>query len=316
MCTLAVVEMRLRSVSFIVLLLSYLVLLPVMVRSDELDVIEVENPVDLLSHVTAMDMMLEDYEGNEAFFGYEIVGEEKVRGADAWIVHWNYSTTGSEEMSEFMLWISKNDGKIVQVEIEGQKITDSTLTAPFANVTFGFLTMVVIQSWNTWDYNELQNLSYGEVTPIGNGTEQYGPTTLQVFKYQFAGEETAPEQYRHMVEAWTAPTPFGSIVTYLYVESITDDKWFSWEVESIELAETQKTTEETPSTEKEEPEEKEEEELVEEPINKTGEQERKGIPGFPFEATLIGILAGILFMSTHKRRIGINIRAQFVINMR
>lgn len=275
-----------------------------MIHSEELDVIEVDNASDLLSYVTAIDMKLEDYEENEAFFGYEIVGEENVRGFETWIVYWNFSTSDGEEMSEFKLWVSKSDGKTIQVEIEGQKITDSTISASINNMTFGFFTSVIYQTWSAWDYNELQNLPQGNVTIIGKGKDQYGPTTLQVFKYQFTGEVTAPEQYRYIAEVWTALTQFGSIVTCLYVESILEDKWFRWQVESIELAEAQ-ITEEPHSIEEEEPIE-DEKEPVEESSEKTGEQERKGIPGFPFEAVLLGIFAVILFMSKYKIRIGIN----------
>ena len=289
--------MRDGNLPLIVLILSSLVLPPVNVRSNDLALIEVEGPADLLRYVTAMSMMIEDYEGNEAFFGYKVLGEENVRGHEAWIVLWNYSSAGGEEISEFKLWISKSEGIAVQVEIEGEKITESTLTSPITEVTIGFFTGVIYQSWSTWDINELQDLPHGELTIIGNGTEQYGLTPMQVLKYEYVGETSAPEQYRYRVETWTTSTPFGSIVTYLYVESIMDENWFSWEVESIELAEATETTEEPPLTDIEEPEEKEEETTGEEPSEITTEHERKGIPGFPFEATFFGILAVVLFMS-------------------
>ena len=293
--------MIVRNLPLIFLILSYLVLQPINVLSNEVAVINVENPADLLSYVTAMDMILEDYEGNEAFFGYEILGEENVRGHETWIVLWNYSTGGGEEMSEFKLWVSKSDGQAVQVEIEGEKITDSTFTTPISNITFGFFTAVIYQSWSVWDYNDLKNIPHGELKIIGNGTEQYGLTTLHVLKYQFIGKVSAPELYRYSVEAWTAPTPFGSIVTYLYVESFTENKWFSLKVESIELAEAKETTEESPLIE----EKPEEQDVLEaESAETTSEQERKEIPGFPYEAALFGVLAVVIFVSKHKLRIG------------
>jgi hypothetical protein len=285
--------MKFKGIAFVLVVFFSLSLDPFLrlheVHCDELDVIEVENPSDLLSHVTALDMRLEDYEGKKAFFGYEIIGEEILETVDTWIVRWNYSSAGGEKMNDLMVWVSKSDGIVVQVEIEGQKITDSSLTASVANMTFGFFMGVVYYSWETWGYNNLMNLPHGKLIIIGNETVQYGPTTFQIFKYQFTGEENSPEQYRYNVEAWVALTQFGSIITRLFVESILDDKWFRFNVDYIELAEAQETADEPT--------------LEEEPDVSPEEQERKRIPGFPLVAVYLGMLMLTLFRFIRTRKL-------------
>ena len=46
-----------------------------------------------------------------------------------------------------------------------------------------------------------------------------------------------PKEYQWIIEGWIAPTQFGGILVYLYVESLDHKEWFKWELISITLSE-------------------------------------------------------------------------------
>ena len=292
------------------LILSILVINPLYGRCvEELDVLTFENPSDILSVVPAISIKLENHEGNEAIFGYEIIDEEQINGKDTWVVETEMSE--GEEGGVFTLWVEQETGKTVQVEVEGQKHQDNMFIWPISNMTFGFFSAMIYNSWQAWDYYALHDAPYGDVTIIGRSTETYGPTTLTVLKYEFTSSITAPEEYRHNAEVWMAPTQFGGITTYLYLDSITGEgEWFSWEVQSIVLSEPQQVPDDLPTEEAEtEPEEEPETEAEEEPEETGAEEEQEtqddsggGIPGFSPVSILSGILVIILVIYIYNKR--------------
>lgn len=276
---------------------------------EELDVITFENPSDILSIVPEISVRFENHEGNVAVFGYEIIGEEVIDETDTWIVESTISEN-DDGGGTFKIWISKSTGKAVQVEVEGETHTQSMIVTPIANMTFGFFRAMIYNSWEAWDYYALNEAPYGDVKIIGKSTETYGPTTLTVFKYKFTATQAAPEEYRYNAEVWVAPTQFGGITTYLYLDSFNEtDKWFSWELQSITLSEEQEITSELPTS----AEESESETETEEPgTNETeGEQPNEeqedgkggGIPGFPYESILIGTIAIVIIFYLYNKRI-------------
>jgi len=98
-----------------------------------------------------------------------------------------------------------------------------------------------------WDFNVLSDLpeGHGDLVYLGNDYfiskfhAKGGLTTLFVYEYRFDGRVDAPVIYRHNVEGRFAPTRFGCVLTYLFVESLETKEWVSWELISIELAEPQ-----------------------------------------------------------------------------
>jgi hypothetical protein len=186
---------------------------------------------------------------------------------------------------------------------------------PIGNMTFGFFSAMIYESWKAWDYYALNDAPYGDVNIIGRSTETYGPTTLTVIKYEFTSSMSAPAEYRHDAEVWMAPTQFGGITTYLYLDSITGEgEWFSWEVQSITLSEPQEVPDDLPTgdsetepdedPEEEEPETETEEEPEEEPEEEQETQQETGggIPGFPVGSMFSGVLVIITVMYFYSKR--------------
>ncbi len=284
---------------------------------EELDTLIFENPSDILKVVPAITVKLENHEGNQAIFGYEIIDEEQINGKDTWVVETEMSE--GEEGGVFTLWVEKESGKAVQVEVEGQTHQDNMFIWPISNMTFGFFSAMIYESWKAWDYYALHDAPYGDVRIIGRSTETYGPTTLTVLKYEFTSSMSAPQEYKHDAEVWMAPTQFGGITTYLYLDSITgEDEWFSWEVQSIVLSESQQVPDDLPTEESEiepeeepgeETEEEEPETEEEEPEETSTEEEQEtqsdsggGIPGFPPVSMLSGAMLAILLIYFYSKR--------------
>lgn len=197
-----------------------------------------------------------------------------------------------------------------------------TMAVLIGNATFSFWTGMVYTAWKAWDYTALQQIpEYGHVSFLGSSTETYGPTVLTVFKYRFEGLAVAPETYRYIVEIWSAPTQFGGISTYLYVESLDKAEWFSWELLSIELTEPQEVppdiqTQPTPTpsptptptaspsaTPTPSPTPSPSPSPTPTPTPGPSEETKKrGIPGFPYESIVAGIVAGVIILWFMRRR--------------
>jgi len=249
------------------------------------NVISVENMADLLSYIPSIVVEYNDHNDTIGTWGYEIIDEEEVDGIPSWKVESSFGEEGDKE--SYVTWVSKVDGAILKVEVEGNVIT-GVMASMLGNVTFSFWYAMVYSYWTAWNYEELKDMpEYGTLSYLGSSQEMYGPTSLTVFKYKFEGIPTAPDIYGYTVEFWLAPTQFGGITTYLYLQSNTDvDEWFSLEIKHIELIEPQ----EVPPTPKPEPEPEPEPE-------KSG-----GIPGFPYESILVGLLIAVgLLMIIRKK---------------
>jgi hypothetical protein len=211
--------------------------LPVAYTSDELT-IPIENLSDILNYIRAIETQLTDYEENIVSFNYEIVGEEQIDNIPTWKVEVKFGEEGDE--TEYTLWVSKSTGETLKAEIEGNVFTGA-YAGMFGNSTLVFWLAMTYNYWTFWDYSTIQKLpsEYGIITFLGTDQRSYGPTSLFLYKYRFDGRLAAPEVYRFIVENWIAPTQFGGISAYVYVESIDEQEWFKWELISIELVEPQ-----------------------------------------------------------------------------
>jgi hypothetical protein len=220
------------------------------------EIMKVQNMADLLNYIPSIEVEFSDHDETVGTWGYDIIGEEDIDDTPTWKVESTFGQEGEKE--SYVTWISKIDGTVMQVEVE-----ENVITGPMASL-IGNVT------------------EYGELTDLGSSQENYGPTVLTVSKYKFEGGTTAPDLYRYTVEIWLAPTRFGGITTYLYLQSNTNvDEWFSLELKHIELVE--------PEVVIQQPEPEPETET--EPEKKTG-----GIPGFAYESIIIGLVAAVVFL--------------------
>jgi hypothetical protein len=253
------------------------------------EIMEVQNMADLLNYIPSIEVEFKDHDDTIGTWGYDVIGEEDIDGTPTWKVESTFGEEGEKE--SYVTWISKIDGTVMQVEVE-ENILTGLMASMIGNATLSFWYAMVYSYWTAWDYVALRDVpEYGELTDLGTSEENYGPTVLTVSKYRFEGLTTAPDLYRYTVEIWLAPTRFGGITTYLYLQSNTNvDEWFSIELKHIELVEPEVVIQQ-PETEPEPEPEPESEPEESEPEKKTG-----GIPGFAYESIMIGLVVAVVFL--------------------
>ena len=125
------------------------------------------------------------------------------------------------------------------------KIGDTTFSGQYAQaagIAFQeFWSNWIYNLWVRWTYSKLtywqDHYRYGYTLLIGSDIKKFGSTSLLVYKYKFVPYKTIPKEYQWIIEGWIAPTQFGGILVYLYVESLDHKEWFKWELISITLSE-------------------------------------------------------------------------------
>ena len=177
-------------------------------------VFTVQNMADMLTHVDAVDI---EFSGDNStgHFSYSVVGSETIDSKQTWKV---LTTFGEEDDDQsYTIWVDKNTGKTVQVEINDQVFQDM-FAEMYGNITLSFFMGFVYNYWSAWSYEGFLDYGYGGlgvVTPLGKQVKTFGPTTLETWGVSYDGYVTGDETVNYLMEVWYAPTQFGGIMTYM-----------------------------------------------------------------------------------------------------
>ncbi|MEM3659342.1 MAG: CARDB domain-containing protein [Thermoproteota archaeon] len=195
----------------------------------------------ILNNVKSVRYRYSDEEGVAGEVGFRILREETVGGKAAWKVEWEYKSNG--ETNAVTLWISKSTGKCLQVEINGEIYTGQYAEIIGDSMMRYWVIWVGIlwKAWNLTTVYGYWELGYGRMIYLGPETRTFGPSQLLVYKWRWEGFANAPVVYRAIVEMWFAPVSFGTLLVYVYSESLDTREWVKTELLSIELVSPQPT---------------------------------------------------------------------------
>ena len=308
--------MKLKSFMIMVMLLSPMVFsLPFGVAEDEV-VWEIGTLNDMIDFVTSIEVHMNQSAGGEessTIFSYKLIGEETVESIPCNIL--NFTIGEPEELEEYTLWFSKSSGEAVQVFFEGE-----IQTGFMANITGSMVLLVfnVINTmWAAYSYETIEvweTSAYGSITPLGTETRQVGPTFLTISGTRYIGNDPTG-QSQVTIDAWFAPTQKGHIMIEIAVESVSGGETVlsGMEVVSIELTEDQVVPETPDDTTGDDTsgddtsgddtsgDDTSGDDTTGEDSNGEDNQSGGGIPGFQYEAIIVGLaVAAILLYNMRK----------------
>ena len=206
------------------------------VESSEVKKMQLKNLIDLQNKIKSLNIKLTNNEGYSCIFKYD-VGDEEILD-DTATLKLNVEFGEEENRSIYNLWISKSTGKTIQAELDNL-ILFGDFAQLLGNTTSSFWRTMIYSHWMAWDFNVIHDIlpDHGVLSYIGTEHHAFGPTNLFIYKYKFEGYDAAPKMYRFTVESWFAPTQFGGIMAYLFLEPLGTKDWIKLELVSIELAE-------------------------------------------------------------------------------
>ena len=189
---------------------------------------------EFLEAIPMIRIRISNHEGFEAILGYEVVGQEVVRGQDCYKVAYRIEQGGT--VQEITLWISKETGACVQAAIGGQVVPG--LGGQFEQTLFdSVIRPVVGYSENSTEYVSPPDPEYGTVIFLGESYESYGPTAILVEKYKFMPGPKYPDPRIEYVECWVGEVEGAVITTYALIKIRPEHGggWSKYELLSIEI---------------------------------------------------------------------------------
>lgn len=201
----------------------------------QLNLDRVESFYDLLNLARGMSYRWEDSKNNNrGEVRYTVVGEETVDNVECWKVNLSYSSLDSSETTLWIVWISKSDGRSIQIEMPGGIIYSGPMVEDF----WPSISSAILLPFTTWNYYEMINppANVGTVTYIGSEEKTYGDATLTVLTYRFTPASSNPlnQDISHIDISGSILDDNHGLLVSLEVY-YKDGSWWRWGLHTVTL---------------------------------------------------------------------------------